>query len=661
MSEERYTQIRTGIVFTVLALTAVIFVLMPFQALSWARRPFLGFFMDPNLVASATGEDDWPAKQLDLPITYPERLTAINGKPVQTRADVAAQLNRLAVGETVSLTLAQPQDSHVAPTRPGQPERTVAVPLIKFAADDLWRQFWLLYLTGLFVLGIGIWAFRERPQAESVQWFALFTATAALAASRAGPQRPDLRTLAAGRPSLVFDQVTSLRFIRIWLIALPLAGTLNLIMATVFPHEVRWIIRWPQARWLLLLPSLIIMVWSQLWLSYPADPWAYAIPWRYAYVLNGLSLLSTLGLMAYRGFWSVSPSVRQQGRIIFIGGLLAFAPVIALFTIISSTTIIQWLTLEMAIPPLVIYPLAIGYIIIRYRLLDTSIALRRGLTYTLLIGVLVLLVTSLAAFLKPLVGLENPLVLTILIVLAVMVFEPLRGRVQAGIDQYLFRQPVEFDSLLREYNRSLTTAVDVKEVADVMMKTVQTAMPEATPYLYLPDHSLGGFSSFDNSNDTLLPLDSPLVTYMQSHHDVVDLVEKRAWPEVFVENREMVQSMAAAVLVPMPGTQELLGWLALSPKEENLRYSRAELTFLSALADQSLIGLERANVISRLEGQVAELNLLSQFAQYLSFTIDQDALLELVFTNYERLLGIDSLFVYWRDPATKQLYTMFHV
>ncbi len=644
MSEERLTQIRTGIVFTILALTAVVFALMPFRAVAWAQLPFPGFFMDPNLVVSALGDDnDWPAKNLDPPITYPERLTAVNGNPVQTYDEVAALLDQLAVGDTATLTLVQPQNSRITPSRPEQLERVVSVPLIKFDSAALWRQFGLLYFTGLFVLAIGIWAFRERPQAEAVQWFALFTASAALAAS------------------LTFDQVTTLRFVRIWLAALSFAGPLNLILAAVFPHKVRWIIRWPQARWLVLLFGLAVAVWSQLWLFASTDPWMYAIPWRYAYILNGVSLIMALGLMAYRGFWSVSPSVRQQGRIILIGGILAFTPVIALFIIISTTSIVQWLTLEMAIPPLVIYPLAIGYIIIRYRLLDTSIALRRGLTYALLIGALALLVTSLAAFLEPLVGLENPLVLTILIVLAVAVFEPLRGRVQTGLDQYLFRQPVEFDKLLREYNRALTMAVDVNEVAGVMMSTVQTAVPEATPYLYLPDHSLGGFSSYDNSNDTLLPFNSPLVAYMQEHHDVVDLVEDRAWPDVFVQNRETVRALQSAVLVPMRGTQELLGWLALSPKEGNQRYSRAELTFLSALADQSLIGLERANVINRLEQRVAELNLLSQFAQYLNFTIDQDALLELVYTNYERLLGIDNLFVYWRDPANKRLYTMFYV
>ena len=91
---------------------------------------------------------------------------------------------------------------------------------------------------------------------------------------------------------------------------------------------------------------------------------------------------------------------------------------------------------------------------------------------------------------------------------------------------------------------------------------------------------------------------------------IIDLAEERAWPETFQRNRDTVTTMKASAIVPMNNGQELLGWLTVSPKENNRRFNRMELSYLRSLADQSLIGLERANVIRRLETRIAELDLL---------------------------------------------------
>ncbi|MCZ7666268.1 MAG: hypothetical protein M5U34_02990 [Chloroflexi bacterium] len=80
----------------------------------------------------------------------------------------------------------------------------------------------------------------------------------------------------------------------------------------------------------------------------------------------------------------------------------------------------------------------------------------------------------------------------------------------------------------------------------------------------------------------------------------------------------------------MNNGQELLGWITLPNKRNDQPCNQSELNYLGSLADQSLIGLERANLMRRLESRVAELDLLSQFSQALNYTIDRDILLELV-------------------------------
>jgi signal transduction histidine kinase len=148
---------------------------------------------------------------------------------------------------------------------------------------------------------------------------------------------------------------------------------------------------------------------------------------------------------------------------------------------------------------------------------------------------------------------------------------------------------------------------------------------------------------------------------MQQKPGAIDLAEERAWPPVLRQHRPAVLALNASVIVPMNNRQQLLGWLTLSEKKNEQHFTQAELNYLSALADQSLIGLERANVIRRLETRVAELDVLSQFSQALNFTIAFDDLLELVYTNYHRLFAIDDFSISLRDPDTQRVYTAFYV
>jgi hypothetical protein len=65
-------------------------------------------------------------------------------------------------------------------------------------------------------------------------------------------------------------------------------------------------------------------------------------------------------MMAYRGYRSPSPLVRQQARIILGGSLLAFTPLVFFFIPASQMIDVAWLPSAFYLPPLVVYPLAIA-------------------------------------------------------------------------------------------------------------------------------------------------------------------------------------------------------------------------------------------------------------------------------------------------------------
>lgn len=645
VSDKLVNQLRIGVVAIALAVSGVVLLLLPFNAVRWAQQPFAGFFLDPHLVVNDTGRPEWAGQQQTPPVAYPERVVAVGETAVGTLDQFQEAIAARAVGDTVSFTLVQPKDSLIESTS-SQPERTITVTLTSFDAPDLWTHFWLFYLTGVFVWVIGAWAFRVRPWEEVAQIFTIFTSLGALSVG------------------LLFDLLTTQQFVWLWVVTLSLEGAFIVWLSAIFPHETRLIRRWPWLKWAILLPGIVVAGWGVLWLFDSTDPWAYAISWRAAFFLNGAALVMVVAMMAYRGYRSRAALVRQQGRVILAGCVLAFAPIMLFFLTAALGIHLPWLPATLYVPPVIIFPFAIGYTIVRYRLLDTgNVLVRRGVTYVVMTGVLlvvfVLVLTGLTVTYRSLAN--SPWLLVIYFALVAFLFDPIRSRLQAGIDQVLFREPVAFDDLLRAYHRELTKSVHMDEVADVFLKYVHQGVPNAKAHLYLPDNGMNCYSSYANHSDVIVDGSSPIVDFMRHQSGAIDLEEERAWPDTFLRHRDEVAALNADVLVPINNGDHLLGWLALRPEQANGRFSTNELTYLTSLAEQSVLGLERASVVRRLENRVSELDQLSQFSQWLGVTVDLDALLELVYTQYRRLLQVDDFFVTLRLPELDQVYTAFYL
>ncbi|MCI0398845.1 MAG: GAF domain-containing protein [Chloroflexi bacterium] len=646
MSQERFSQIRKWIGAAVLLVGSLLYLLLPVIAMRWAELPFPGFFLDPNLVVNSNGREGWPSSPERQVVGWPDRLVAVNGREVNDPGELQAILAEAQVGDEVALTFARPGNAQAAASR------TETLPLIAFEPLDLWRFFWMPYLIGLLIFAIGAWTFIQRPDSEAAQLFIVFAAAAAWVIGG------------------LFDALTTHTFLRFWVAAVCFAGALTAFVAMIFPHEVAFLRKWPLVRFVILLPVVIVAIWAQWWLFLPGDPWAYVVPWRAAFLLDGIGLLLTIGLMAYRGFGSRSPLVREQGQFILLASVAALGPVtFYLLRSFFAPTSLQGSFLvdpSFYLPPILFFPLAIGYTIIRYRLLDINVMLRKAITYGLLTGLLIAIfagvVALISARLAPVIATDNPILLAVLVLFLTILFNPARERIQAAVDRLFFPGPVEFDALLRSFNRELTTAADIDQVAHALLRHAQMALPNADVQLYLPDSQFASYSGYQNGSGPVLDADSPLIQILKRESGAIYLAEERTWPAELRQHRQAVLELDAAVVVPMISDQRLLGWLALRNNGPNSHfYNQAELSYLNALADQSLIGLERVNVVRRLQERVAEMDLLSHFSQALNFTIAFDDLLELIYTNCQRLLGISDFMVALRNLDTGRIYPAFYL
>jgi signal transduction histidine kinase len=645
---KRLYQIRLGVVAAILIAGSLMYAALPVLALRWAETPYAGMFFDPHLVINKTTSQFQPLDPPEARSSYPDRVTAVDQTPINNVQELNDLLANHQPGDALTFTLEQPPaGSRIAPREGETAVRQITLILSYIDETTLWREFWLFYLVGLVILLIGILTFLARPESEAAQSLALFAICTA--------------TIIGA----LFDQITTQVFVRFWAIALAMAGGPTILLTLIFPHEARLVSRFPWMKWAVFLPGLALTILGQVWLYHGPDEWTYALAWRYAYVWLIISLLITVGIMGYRSFASPSPLVRQQARLILLGAVFGMGPIIVALIWLAAS--LGWERFNPAIffPPVILFPLSIAYTIVRYRLIDVNRLLRRGLTAVLLAamlaGAFLLIVSGLAVAVGINITFNNPGVVILFLLIVLLAYDPLRDWLQRWLDRLLFQKPVELGELLREYNRGLTTAVTTTQVAETLTTYVQRAIPMHPPKLFLYDNNLGGYAPFPEANGDLVTNESPLVQYMRQKTEILDLSVERAWPAELQQNPNEIARQGAAIIVPLNNQNELLGWLSLPQKANEQRYSQSDLNYLGALADQSLIALERTSVIRRLEARVAELDQLSQFSQALNFTIDEDVLLELVFTNYQRLLRSGNFFVALQDRATGQLYPAFFV
>ncbi len=143
---------------------------------------------------------------------------------------------------------------------------------------------------------------------------------------------------------------------------------------------------------------------------------------------------------------------------------------------------------------MMVFPVSIGMAILKYRLFDIEIIIRRTLVYSLLTVLLTLVyfggVTLLQSLFTTASGQASPAALVISTLLISALFNPLRRRIQDFIDRRFYRQKYNAEQALAQFAAAARSETDLTALSERLTSTVQEAlqpnrlsvwMPEAKP------------------------------------------------------------------------------------------------------------------------------------------------------------------------------------
>jgi signal transduction histidine kinase len=514
---------------------------------------------------------------------------------------------------------------------------------------ELASFFLLASLTGLLYLISGMVVFTLRPSETVGQVYAVLCAASAM--SLMG----------------LLDQFTTSQFTILWTASLALVGGTLIHLSVIFPEEGLFRQRLTAVVWLGYAACGLLAANALIGLGRSGQAPESSLPWQLIYAFNGFALVFFLAVIAYRRRRSTSPILREQSLSV-LAGALAFVPpgVFFLFSLfLPGLRFTSYLLL-----PLALFPVTTGYAILRCRMLNTELLLSRTLVYgllSLMAGVgYVLLIAGIALLTGETLPLDHPFLLGLLVGLLVLVFNPLRTRLQAAIDKVFFRGSSVFQAQQQAFGQALTQAMELPQILSVLRQYTELGFQPSQLHIFLHDPLSEMYTAApapdENrpTTDLRFPGSSPLVQLFGSHREALFLGDFNQLPEELQPEQARLVLLGCQLYIPLPGRSRLTGWMALGPRLSGEPYSGAALEFLEALSHQAALAVERAQVVVDLERRVREMNVLTRVAQGTNFTVAFDDILELLYTQTNQVIPARDFCVALYDrPSGALTYAFF--
>ena len=350
-------------------------------------------------------------------------------------------------------------------------------------------------------------------------------------------------------------------------------------------------------------------------------------PYFFGFLIYGLSHL----VKAYRG---VDSSFRRnRATLILLGTLVSVAGGfidIARFLLARVVPAAE-LVYPMGIPANMVFALMLGTSIVRYRLFDVNVAVKKGAIYLVLWGVL----TSVLVLAEQYADWEqmNPLwVILPLGFIMTLLVSPLGQRLEGSIERLMFSRRRGCYETLLDLSKRMSTILDFGRLMETLVHGLVRGVPLTHCALMIYDAARSAFVIYreetnigEGATVTMIPVDSPIVQWLNQTGRVLVKEEVKLNPEIaeYFETAEgELEEIRAALIVPLKIENKLTGILLVGEKLSGEIFDGQELEVLAVLANQVAISLENARLYEELSASNAQLmqasRLKSQFLASMS-------------------------------------------
>ena len=558
-------------------------------------------------------------------VQYGDVLLAVNGSPVQTPADVVEYQHQAHEGTRLSYTL----------LRLGTRQ---ALEISLTPAPRAASMYFVLAAVGLFTLFVGASVRLRRPRDQAtlhffwvcVAFFGVFTFTVN------GP----------------FDR---LDWIFYWAdaIAFALLPPLLLHFTLAFPERER-----VGRTWGVLIPLMYVPGCLMAAARIVAVTHASSNGPLFSRTIDRLDRIEQLYLFVcataavavlFRAFREItSVTARRQLRWIAWGTALGAGPFAFGYALPWALGADPPMALQLTAIPLGLVPLTFASAIVRYRLRDVEVIVKRGLAYAAFLAASVALYVAMLKLTGFVFANDSDghtwIIALLATIVVVLLAQPVKEAVQNALDRVFYRDRYDYRRALVAFARDLNSDLDVVRLSQrLVTRIVETLVVDRMALMLGSsgngDDRAGDFASIGHYGfpGRVPPLSrqSSMMARLDAGYTVALVDDPTAAARFEAEEIEFWRDSGIDYFVPCVFEGRAIAVLALGRKETDEPFNSEDLALLTAVAAQVATAIENGRLYRELHLKAEELGRMREFNENILESLD-DGLV--VFDVSERIV-----------------------
>ena len=252
-------------------------------------------------------------------------------------------------------------------------------------------------------------------------------------------------------------------------------------------------------------------------------------------------------------------------------------------------------------------PAAFGYSIFRYRLMDIDLIVKQSLLYgaitATIAAIYIGMVFGIGSLLGSLIGeQENEILNVTAFLIIAFAFDPIKRRVQEGIDRVFYRERLNYQKALLEFSQELPRQMNLDQILHSMANRISSTMHVEKIAVVICDESEGCYSVGRN-----IPVNCCL--FGDEEGGFLELLRKTRKPHYFgllaeepdsvkmhLGDKAKIIEAGVVLAVPMFLQDRLIGAIMVGPKMSDRAYSQEDIDLLSTVGGQAAIAIENARL-----------------------------------------------------------------
>ncbi len=477
-----------------------------------------------------------------------------------------------------------------------------------------------LALLGLIYLGIGVYFLQRQGRAPYATHFFLIC----LAAFIAHFYSPTLELRTQFDKGIDFADN----------IALILLAPLFIHFAAIYPARYHLLTR---RRWLgaLLYVPALFLVAAEIWLRFaklrgliPVSPVTLRnFLSQVEIIVFAASIIISSALLIRTFRQSRSIIVRLQLKWVIWGMSVAGVAFAAFYlpSYLVQPNVSSFLVL-ISIAPLPLIPLTLGYSIVRYRLTDVDVVMRRSFAYIIAtLSVAALFGSAMAVsyeFLRTWFSQSQEatlLIAAIFMSVIAMLFAPVKNMVQERIDRIFYGEKYDVRVTLQDFGRTLSSATELEPLLDSLMRRLKEAFSVEQLAIFIESrNNPSGFRlARAEGVDQEITLPNDFLQLLREHSDTTGIVRLENLDSIDEDESEDLFSSSPyyrfSYYVPCAVRSRVAAVIALGRTVDGALLSSEDTNQLRAISDYVAVAIENSLLLEDQAQRAKEMARLKEF------------------------------------------------